>query len=221
MPNRQAYFAESSYIDNELIDQLLALCESEADKQALKRMGFVKNPYEQAAGVLTMAERKVNLLSIERSFSIMEEGFLNEVKDLTEKQKQAYLKTLRKAIEEKDYATLAKMRPPQNWGVAKKYADAMKQMFETGKKTASDEMQVIAPNTDKDVQGLFRAQALQMEDKIDNEMAVTAQSEARYNIAKGVAVDITMEQVEKALDLKLGKIIVASGTQAIGGAFNT
>jgi hypothetical protein len=93
-------------------------------------------------------------------------------------------------------------------------------MFETGKKTASDEMGVIAPNTDKDVQGLFRGQAMQMEDKIGNEMAVTAQSEALYNIAKGVSIDITMEQVEKALDIKLGKIILASGTQAIGGAFN-
>jgi hypothetical protein len=112
MPNRQAYFTESSYIDNELIDELLALCETDEDKQTLKRMGFIKNPYESAAGVLTMAERKINLVSIERSFSSMEEGFLSEIKGFTEKQKQAYLKTLRKAIEEKDYATIAKMRPP-------------------------------------------------------------------------------------------------------------
>lgn len=219
--NSQAYFSESAYIDNELIDELLAICETDEDRQALKRMGFVKNPYESAVGVLTMAERKVNLLSIERSFSSMEGSFLSEVQTLTNEKKKAYLKDLEKIIQDKDYTALASIKPTMDGDISKKYADAMKQMFETGKKTASDEMQVIAPTTDKDVQGLFRAQALQMEDKISNEMAVTAQSEALYNIAKGVAISVTLEQVEKALDQKLQKIVLASGTQAIGGAFNT
>lgn len=168
-----------------------------------------------------MAERKVNLLSIERSFSTMEGAFISDVQALTEAKKKAYLKEMEKAIQDKDYAKLATLRPTADGEISKKYADTMKTMFETGKKTASDEMQVIAPNTDKDVQGLFRAQAIQMEDKINNEMAVTAQSEALFNIAKGVAVSVTLEQVEKALYQKLQKIVLASGTQAMGGAFNT
>lgn len=97
----------------------------------------------------------------------------------------------------------------------------MKELFEIGKKTAADEMTVKVPATSKDVSGLYRAQALQMEEKVATEMAVVAKDEALYNVSKGLAVAATLDQVEKALDLKLTKIINASGTQAIGGAFNT
>ncbi len=105
--------------------------------------------------------------------------------------------------------------------VAKEYADAMKQLFEVGKKSASDEMNVTSPETSKDVRGLYRGQSMQMEDKISNEMAVTAQSEALYNVARGATTTWTMSLVEKAVNLKLQKIIQASGTQAMAGAFNT
>lgn len=219
--NVAAYFAESAYITNDVVDALLELCETEEDKRKLKALGFSRNPYEDTAGVLSFAERKVNLSSIERTFNSFEDSFLVQVKETAERKKKEYLAKVRKIIEDKDFEALATLRPDMGGEIAKQYADAMKQLFETGKKTASDEMGVVSPETDKDVRGLYRAQALQMEEKITNEMAVTAQSEALYNVARGAVVSYTLSQVEKAVDTKLSKIITASGTQAMGGAFNT
>lgn len=219
--NVAAYFAESAYITNDVIDALLELCETEEDKRKLKALGFSRNAYEEIAGVLSFAERKVNLSSIERTFNSVEDSFLVQVKKTAAEKKAAYIEELKAAVEAKDFEKLALLRPDMGGEVAKQYADTMKQLFETGKKTASDEMGVVSPETDKDVRGLYRAQALQMEDKIVNEIAVTAQSEALYNVARGAVASYVVSQVEKAVDLKLQKIIQASGTQAMAGAFNT
>lgn len=219
--NVAAYFAESAYITNEIVDELVSLCETDEDKAKLKALGFVRNPYEDAAGVLSFAERKVNLSSIERTFNSFEESFLVQVKDTAQKKNAEYIAKVKAAVESSDFETLATLRPDLQGELAKQYSDAMKQLFETGKKTASDEMGVVSPETDKDVRGLYRAQALQMEDKISNEIAVTAQSEALYNIARGATASWTMDLVEKAVGIKLSKIIQASGTQAMTGAFNT
>lgn len=119
------------------------------------------------------------------------------------KKKEEYVAKLKKAIEERDFAALATLKPELDGEIAKKYADNMKQLFETGKKTASDEMQVVAPDTDKDVRGLYRAQAIAMEKKFETEMAVTGQSEALYQMARGADDAFTLAMVQKALDNKL------------------
>jgi SPP1 gp7 family putative phage head morphogenesis protein len=219
--NVAAYFAESAYITNDVVDALLELCETEEDKRKLKALGFSRNPYEDTAGVLSFAERKVNLSSIERTFSSVEDSFLDQVRKTAEAEKKKYLAKVEAIIAKKDFEKLATVSPDFSGEIAKQYADTMKQLFETGKKTASDEMAVVSPETDKDVRGLYRAQALQMESKISNEIAITAQSEALYNVARGANIAFTMELIEKAVDNKLQKIIIASGTQAMGGAFNT
>ena len=220
-PNVAAYFAESAYITNDVVEGLLALAATDEDKQKLKALGFTKNPYEETAGVLSFAERKVNLSSIERTFAAVEDDFLNQVRKTADAEKKKYLAKIEAIIASKDFAKLATVAPEFGGEIAKQYADTMKQLFETGKKTASDEMAVVSPETSKDVRGLYRAQALQMEGKIANEMAVTAQSESLYNVARGATVKYTMDLVEKAVENKLQKIITASGTQAMAGAFNT
>ena len=96
----------------------------------------------------------------------------------------------------------------------------MKDFFDIGKKTASDEMTVKAPTTSKDVSGLYRSQSLVLEDKISTEVTNVAKDEAMYSINKGLSEAAILAQTEKALDEKLRKIINASSTQAIGGAFN-
>jgi len=219
--NVSLYFAESAYITNDVIDALYAMCESDEDRQKVKAFWFIRNPYEDTAGLLTFAERKINLVNIERTFNQTEESFLAEVKKVTNQKKDEYMKKIEKSIMDKDFESLASLKPNIWWDIAKIYADNMKTVFEVGKKTASDELGVTSPETNKDVRWLYRAQAQQMEDKIANEMAITAQSEALYNIARGAVASYTLDMVQKAVDTKLSKIVVASGTQAMGGAFNT
>lgn len=219
--NVSLYFAESAYITNDVIDALYAMCESDEDRQKVKAFWFIRNPYEDTAGLLTFAERKINLVNIERTFNQTEESFLAEVKKVTNQKKDEYMKKIEKSIMDKDFESLASLKPNIWWDIAKIYADNMKTVFEVGKKTASDELGVTSPETSKDVRWLYRAQAQQMEDKIANEMAITAQSEALYNIARGAVASYTLDMVQKAVDTKLSKIVVASGTQAMGGAFNT
>mgnify|MGYP002141662617 CR=1 FL=1 len=215
------YFAESAYITNDVIDALYAMCASDEDRQKLKTFWFIRNPYEETAGLLTFAERKINLVNIERTFNQMDESFLAEVKKVTNQKKEEYLKMMERSIIDKDFEAIGSIRPDMGGDVAKLYAENMKTIFEVGKKTASDELGVTSPETSKDVRWLYRAQSQQMEDKIWNEMAITAQSEALYNIARGAVASYTLDMVQKAVDTKLSKIVVASGTQAMGGAFNT
>lgn len=135
---------------------------------------------------------------------------------MMDERKRTYLRDLQEAVQSKNYEDLATLFPDLKGEIAKEYSGNMKSMFEYGKKVTSDEMQVDVPETSKDVRGLYRAQGLQMEAKLQNEMGITAQSEALYQIARGAASAYTLDMIEKALDNKLQKIITASGTQALG-----
>jgi hypothetical protein len=59
---------DNPIITNDIIDELYKLAESPEDIEKMKALGFVKNAFEERAGVLTFAERKANLASIERGF---------------------------------------------------------------------------------------------------------------------------------------------------------
>jgi hypothetical protein len=80
-------------------------------------------------------------------------------------------------------------------------------------------MSVDTPATERDIQGIYRAQALSLEKKISNDLTTIGKDEALYNIIKGVAVATVIQQTAKALDQKTGKIIVSSATAGIGQAF--
>lgn len=215
------YFKESYLITNKEIQDLWNFAKTEKQKLALKKLGFVRNKYEEKAGKLTFAERKVNFTSIERSFDALEERFLSEANKITQKEKKAFLADMKKLVKSKDYAGISKLKMTYDGALAKSYSNVMKDFFDIGKKTASDEMSVKAPATSKDISGLYRSQALVLEDKVSTEVSNVAKDEALYSINKGLSEAAILKQTEKALDDKLRKIINASSTQAIGGAFNT
>lgn len=133
---------------------------------------------------MSFAERKLNLVNIEKQFNQSEEVFLDKIRKMMDERKRTYLRDLQEAVQSKNYEDLAVLFPDLKGEIAKEYSSNMKSMFEYGKKVTSDEMQVDVPETSKDVRGLYRAQGLQMEAKIQNEMGITAQSEALYQIAR-------------------------------------
>lgn len=133
---------------------------------------------------MSFAERKLNLVNIEKQFNQSEEAFLDKIRKMMDERKRTYLRDLQEAVQSKNYEDLAVLFPDLKGEIAKEYSSNMKSMFEYGKKVTSDEMQVDVPETSKDVRGLYRAQGLQMEAKLQNEMGITAQSEALYQIAR-------------------------------------
>jgi len=215
------YFKESYLITNKEIKDLWDSAKTEKQKLALKKLGFVRNKYEEKAGKLTFAERKVNFTSIERSFDSLEALFIKEATKLTEKEKKVFMADMTKLVKEKKYSEISKLKMTYKGALAKAYWNVMKDFFDIGKKTASDEMIVKAPATSKDITGLYRSQALVLEDKISTEVSNVAKDEALYSINKNLPEAVVLAQTEKALNQKLQKILNASTTQAIGGAFNT
>lgn len=181
-PAKAAYFAESAMITNEVVEKLYEAAASPEDRQKLKALGFIQNPYKD--GQLTFAERKVNLQSIARSFDAFEERFTNEVTAITNKEKKRVLAEIKASLEANDHAALQKIRADFKGDLAKQYANVSKDIFETGKRTASDEMRVKVPATDKDVSGMFRAQAVHIENKISHDISDVAKDEAFYQIQK-------------------------------------
>lgn len=126
----------------------------------------------------------MNLESIARSFDAFEQRFNDEVKVLTDKEKKRILAEIKAAVQANDTAALMEISADFKGDLAKQYAQISKEIFETGKKTASDEMQVKVPGTDKDVSGMYRAQADHMEGKIADDITNTARDEAFYQIQK-------------------------------------
>jgi len=94
------------------------------------------------------------------------------------------LAEVRAAVQANDAAALQKIQAEFKGDLAKQYAGISKEIFETGKKTASDEMRVKVPATDKDVSGMYRAQAQHMENKIADDISNVAKDEAFYQIQK-------------------------------------
>ncbi len=213
-----AYFKESEMITNDIVEKLLDAAATMEDRQKLKAMWFVQNPFKDN---LTFAERKVNLESIARSFDAFEQRFNDEVKVLTDKEKKRILAEIKAAVQANDTAALMEISADFKGDLAKQYAQISKEIFETGKKTASDEMQVKVPGTDKDVSGMYRAQADHMEGKIADDITNTARDEAFYQIQKWVSTATILKQIEKALDQKIEKLVRATTSAAVGGAFNT
>lgn len=209
-PGEVAYFSESALITNEVIEALYELAESPEDVAKLQRLGFVKNMYEEKAGVLTFAERKVNFTSIEKTLSFYEESLSSDLSNEINSEKDRYLGELEKKVEAKDWIGIALLAPAFGGRLSKIYADAMKQSFEVGKKTASDEMKQIAPTTERDIPGVLRSQSLAMEEHISKNIETVAQTELLYNVQRGADVAFTMGQVRKALDLKISKMVRAS-----------
>lgn len=209
------YFAESALITNDVVEALYNLCEGPEDKAKLAKLGFVKNSFEETAGVLSFAERKVNFSSMERSLNFYEDQLSGSLSDEINKEKEAYISEMTVAVEEKNWSILALLAPAFAGRLSKLYAENMKSVFEIGKKTASDEIKQIAPPTEGDISGVLRSQALAMENHIQTQMATVAQTEVLYNVQRGATTAFTMSQVRKALDLKLEKMVRASGTQAL------
>lgn len=143
-------------ITNDLIDYLYSVAETEEDIVKMKEFGFVKNAFEERAGVLTFAERKSNLASIERGFDAYQASLLATITILVGNAKTAFLKKVEEYIKAGKIEALKDVAFELNGEVAAKYAETMKNMFELGKKTASEEMGVPIPATDKEIAGLYR-----------------------------------------------------------------
>lgn len=214
-----AYFSESAYITNDVVEALYELAETPEDKEKLSRLGFVKNAFEATAGTLSFAERKVNFTSIEKSLSFYEDDLSGSLSDEINTEKERYLGEVEAKITAKDWLGLALIAPAFSGRLSKLYADTMKNLFEVGKKTASDEIKTVSPPTDRDLPGVLRSQAFAQENYIQTQMATTTQTEVLYNIQRGATTEFTMQQVRKALDNKIAKMVRASGTQAMMGAF--
>lgn len=149
-----------------------------------------------------------------------EDDLSSSLSDAINTEKESFLSDIQAKITAKDWIGLALVAPAFGGALSKLYADTMKNVFEIGKKTASDEMKLVSPPTERDVPGVFRAQAFAQENYIQTQMATTAQTEVLYNIQRGATVEFTMAQARKALDSKIAKMVRASGTQAMMGAFN-
>ncbi len=93
---------------------------------------------------LTVWEKQVNLEEIERVWDSEEEKYINEGKELTDKQIEALFKRMQKEVEEGNYAELAKIpiayRPAFGQFMGTKY----KTLLDYGKEQASGELGIEA-----------------------------------------------------------------------------
>jgi hypothetical protein len=124
------YFSESAMITNDIVDVLYGLCATPEDKAKLSKMGFVKNSYENQAGALSFAERKVNFTSIEKSMNFYEEDVVIKLSGEINKMKEDYLDKVENTIKAKDWESLATIKPKSDGDISKIYSENMKAVFE-------------------------------------------------------------------------------------------
>ena len=220
-PAKAAYFAESKSITNAVIEELYSRAFSQEDRDILISLGFIRNQYEEVAGFLTFAERKINLARLAYLFGKLESQFTSDLRNLTDAGIARLVEQATKIVENQTYEELMGISSRLNWEVASLYADTMKGSFDMGKMTASDELSISAPKTSQDLRGIYRVQADWVERQISSDMENLVRSEVTYQVGKWVSAKLVIESVEKALRQKIDKVTSASSTIAVGGAFNS
>lgn len=219
-PAKAAYFAESKMITNAVIEELYSRAFSQDDRDRLISLGFIRNQYEEVAGFLTFAERKVNLTRLAYLFGKLEAQFTADIQSLTDAGIARLLEQTTKIVENKKYEELLAISAGLDGKISALYADTMKGSFDMGKMTSSEELDIAAPKTSQDLRAIYRIQADGVEKQISSDMENLVRSEVTYQVGKGVAAELVIQSVEKALKQKIDKVTSASSSIAIGGAFN-
>jgi hypothetical protein len=105
-PAKAAYFAESKSITNAVIEELYSRAFSQEDRDILISLGFIRNQYEEVAGFLTFAERKINLARLAYLFGKLESQFTSDLRNLTDAGIARLVEQATKIVENQTYEEL-------------------------------------------------------------------------------------------------------------------
>lgn len=123
---KSAYFAESKNITNAVIEELYSRAFSQDDRDLLISLGFIRNAYEDEAGFLTFAERKVNLVRLAYLFGKLESQFTADLRNLTDASIARLVEQSRMIVEAERYEELMGLSAQMSGRVSALYAETMK-----------------------------------------------------------------------------------------------
>lgn len=148
----------SKFFDNDVIIGL----QKKANKKQLaelKKKGFYFNDYEVMAWrPLTFAERRVNLLGIKNKLKQYEEDITQALDGIKTRQQEEVLKQVKEAIANNDLEALKNIDVPLLGEMLAVLLPSRKDLFEYGKRTASNELGVDVPATNDQVIDVMRTQ---------------------------------------------------------------
>lgn len=219
------YMALSAMVDNKMVLQLQGSIER-SDLPSIRARGFQFNDYEDSAWRgLTFAERKVNLSSLEKAIEKSKKDLEKQLGATTAKMSEDLLSQVKKAVDNNDIKAVGQIKAKYTGEVASALTDVQKQMFDTGKQGASEEMGVKSPATAAEVKGVMRVGNNTLADKLANDME-NAAILAVTQVANKYGGSITSTGVAEAVgaaQASIQKVIEDNAgltTLTIGGGVN-
>lgn len=216
----------SQFVDNNLIIELQKEY-NEADLAKLKKKGLCFNTYEDKGWrPLTFAERKVNLNLIKDSLAKAEQKLNDSLDETIKKQKEDILRQVKKAVENNDIKSLDNLSVKYKSEIGQALTDVKLEMFELGKKTVSNEMDVPVPATNNNIKGVMRVENNQMVNQMSGAMENSAKLTVTQLTAKtagnitNVSVASAINAVKDSLDKVVEKNKNTLLTLSITGGIN-
>jgi len=165
-------------IDNALVSAIFSSLPEE-EVFALKKQGLCFNDFEKKAfRPLTFAERKVNFNQLDRKLQTVSNRIQKEIKTITNKQRDDLIKQLGKAVSQNDPSLIANIQTRFKGDLSKVLSDAQKELFDTGKVSASKELDVKTPATKKETAALIKLQSDALTKEYANRLEDTAKTAA-------------------------------------------
>lgn len=166
---------------------------------------------------LTFAERKVNFKSISRQMDRLEADVVNELPQIASQEIDNLLNTARDALQGKNAKRVENMTIQFKVEIRQKILDFLKNAFETGKISASNEMDVAAPQTDKNMIDQLTTRANAIADKFTQDLLARAKFVTLDHIQQGTPTDDALSSVESELinltntSVQLASSVITSG----------
>lgn len=200
---------------------------SPEEMDELKKKGVRFNDFEEKAWrPLTFAERKVNFSLLAKNIKKYTTDLDKSLGAIEKRQKIDLLNQVKKAVNDNDLKALGTIKIKFKGEAAQAITNIQKEVFETGKKSASVEMGVRVPPTKREVQGAMRVQTDAVVDKAMNDAenaaktAVAQHANQRGGISQ-LGPTMATSVASAAIEDALAKAHAAYSTYAIGGAMNT
>ena len=213
----------SQYVNNDLIVRLQNEKKFSDKKKSLKFNAFEKS----ASRPLTFAERKVNFTMLDSKMRSLEAKLEKEISRIFKDQTSDILSQIKSAVDGNDTKELAKIKAGHKQAIAAVLTEIQKEMFEVGKKTSANELDVQVPPTSKEIKGAMRAQNEALTNSIVTKQeaaAITAVTEAinkRGGDIKDVKYSQISVQVKESLNTLQKRSVQNLKTLNITGAVNT
>jgi len=192
--------------------------EEEKEKEIIKASETKKLSYTKAWRPITLAEEKVNLLSLSRQIDSLQNEIERELFKVMAPEVTGLLSDARQILQTGDIKRVEDMIIKFKIEAREYILDKLNKAFEIGKMSASNEMNVAAPRTSADTINMLTTKANTMANRLTNKLLDSAKLTVIEQVEQGTQADDALKSLESILNDNLqASIGLTAAVTTVGG----